>query len=325
MQLASLRASTAGKALALCAVVAGIVMVPSALAVHDEGLFELDGDAVDAAATGQDWDTVSKPPAIDSVFVTDPFDSATDNVYTGGGSKDDLDIPSWEWKDAQPSPDKDDLEHAYAAAYSKDGQLYLYFGADRFAVNGSANVGFWFLQGGVAPVAGGTFSGTHQDGDVFVASEFTNGGAIPHIVVYRWQSGALVKVGENDPATTGASCNAADTVCAVVNSSDESSPWNFVPKGSSADSDFPAGAFFEGGINLTSLFPTLPCISSFIASTRTSFEPNSQLKDFAFGMIDVCSGIVVEKQTSPNGSAQSIGKTRFENDSAFVDSCQGIE
>src|SRR5215218_6635639 len=302
MRFGTLRRSRAVRVLLLFVIAIGVIAVPNAIAVHDEGLFELDANTIDTAAPGDDWTTVGAgtASAIDALFVTDKFNDTGDDVYTGGGSKDDLDIPSWHWT-SSTAPDKDDLEHAYAAAYSKDGQLYLYFGADRFATNGSANVGFWFLAGGGAPQSDGTFAGSHTNGDIFVVSEFTNGGSIPTIVVYKWTNGSLVKVGENDPATSGASCNAADTVCAVVNSSDVPAGWSYAPKSGTANV-MPAGAFFEGGINLSNLFgQALPCISGFVASTRTSFETNSQLKDFAVGSIDVCSSIVVEKQTLPDG------------------------
>ncbi len=36
------------------------------------------------------------------------------------------------------------------------------------------------------PVARSTFSGEHQDGDLLVVSEFTNGGIVSTINVYRW-------------------------------------------------------------------------------------------------------------------------------------------
>ena len=50
--------------------------------------------------------------------------------------------------------DKDDITNAYAAAYVNTvdttnddiGDLIIYFGLDRFDTNGSAQVGFWFLQ-----------------------------------------------------------------------------------------------------------------------------------------------------------------------------------
>src|SRR4051794_39801876 len=66
-------------------------------AVHDEGLFELDGNATnDAAVLGDDWN--SHPGATGShfVFVTDPY-NGNDKIFTGGGSKDDLNTTGWNW------------------------------------------------------------------------------------------------------------------------------------------------------------------------------------------------------------------------------------
>jgi len=79
-------------------------------------------------------------------------------------SKDPLDITQWKWKNGG-TPDKDAITNGYAAAYqAPDGHLMLEFGADRFAVNGDANIGLWFFQQDVHPVGatGGGFSGTHS-------------------------------------------------------------------------------------------------------------------------------------------------------------------
>src|SRR4051794_32771585 len=66
-------------------------LAPAALAVHDEDLFELDGNtANNAAVVGDDWD--SQPGATGNrfLFITDPLDQQTDDIFTGGSSKDDL-------------------------------------------------------------------------------------------------------------------------------------------------------------------------------------------------------------------------------------------
>ena len=48
-------------------------------------------------------------------FVNDP--NAT--IFTGGGSKDRIDVASWAWKDgAGGLPDKDNLTHSFAARYN---------------------------------------------------------------------------------------------------------------------------------------------------------------------------------------------------------------
>jgi hypothetical protein len=107
------------------------------LAVHDEGLFELDGNTANEAAAGDDWSNANK------VLITDPLDQTTDRIFTGGGSKDDLNIPGWRHT-LGSVPDKDNIEHAFATAYEHEGDTYVYFGLDRYANNGTADVGFWF-------------------------------------------------------------------------------------------------------------------------------------------------------------------------------------
>src|SRR6185436_1517283 len=114
-------------------------------------------------------------------------DDEADDIYTSGGSKDDLDIPSWQWKFAKPTPDKDNITHAYAASYD-NGHLIVYFGADRFANNGAADIGFWFFQSEITKDTSGNgkFIGTHRDGDILVLANFTRGGAVSSVEVWEW-------------------------------------------------------------------------------------------------------------------------------------------
>src|SRR4051812_43755929 len=118
-------------ALATAGLLASLV-VTNAFAVHDTGKFQLDGDAQTSAQSNptalEDWDKVcptASPASLTclggttaarSSFIVDAFLSASDNIYKGG--TDDADISTWAWKQAGPSPDKDDIEHAYAAQYN---------------------------------------------------------------------------------------------------------------------------------------------------------------------------------------------------------------
>lgn len=142
--------------------------------MHDDGAFELDGDAVDGAAAGEDWTTVfgivapfPKTPVFDGfgeVFIVDIGNS--DSGYAGS-NKDIHDVSTWGWKPTKVTPDKDNLLNAYAVV-ENNGDTILYFGTDRFATNGDAALGFWFFQDEVvalpppAPNANGAFSGTHM-------------------------------------------------------------------------------------------------------------------------------------------------------------------
>ena len=78
--------------------------------------------------------------------------SFSDNIFTGGKSKDTNGIGQWQWKLQQPQ-DKDDIADAFGAAYTdaSTGHQLLVAGLDRYAANGNTTVGFWFLQQAVSP------------------------------------------------------------------------------------------------------------------------------------------------------------------------------
>src|SRR5262245_57747211 len=110
--------------------------IAGAQAVHDEAVFQLDGNASTAdnpAPTAlEDWDLICKAnptqgtfapgyavpggttKAKPSAFDVDPSESSTDDILKGG-TKDDNDIPSWRWASAKPSPPKNDITDGYAA------------------------------------------------------------------------------------------------------------------------------------------------------------------------------------------------------------------
>lgn len=291
-------------AIATVGVVAALTAT-SAGAVHDVGLFELDANVIDEAAAGDDWSNIfadTDSAFTDTGIVTDP---SPQSIFTGGGSKDDLDIPDWKHKDGNV-PDKDDITNAYAAAYTLGGDTYVYFGLDRFAVQGSADVGFWFFQGDVAPIPGdpagstSTFSGQHEVGDLLVLSEFDQGGGGVTIKVFEWvgtggdEGGGTLQTLFGGATGLPADCDDigpgdADDVCANVNTSpilDADIPWDYVGKGGTRD--MPTAAFFEGGINLDAFFGDAPCFTNVVAETRSSFEVNAVLKDLVHSQFELC-------------------------------------
>jgi hypothetical protein len=203
-------------AVSATALTAGMTLFGAApaSAVHDTGAFELDGNAVNDATPGDDWDNVchqvtgtdcstsantNGATAVD--WVAEPNPNAT--IFTGGGSKDPQDINNWAWKDgAGGLPDKDNLLHSFAARYSLPPSAscpsggaptceLLFFGSDRLDNSGDAQQGFWFFQNSIGlgnnSVGGGSgFTGVHQAGDLLVISDFSNGGTTSTITVYRW-------------------------------------------------------------------------------------------------------------------------------------------
>jgi uncharacterized repeat protein (TIGR01451 family) len=276
---------------------------PPALAAHNEGIFELEGNAIDQPAPGADWEN-GPEGASDSFFVGASSEEADVDVtyFTGGGSKDENDVPAWAITD-NSVPDKDELLDAYAAVYQVSGDTWVYFGADRFDNDGTAQIGFWFFQDDIG-IASGDFTGNHVDGDVLIISEYTNGGVVSSICAYQWDgsgggSNIAQPFGVCDTATNGSNlnlvaagtgCDVADgifDICAKTNDDIEVAPWPFENK--DGENDFDPGQFFEGGINLSDMFGgDAPCFGSFLAETRTSAETDAQLKDFALGDFNTC-------------------------------------
>ena len=326
------RVTSARRVLVAGAAVSGAALVllltTAALAVHDVGVFELDGNAITdhvGSALPDDWDRVysSTGNYVGKVFVPDPTSQTFDDILTGGSTKDDLPLSGWRWTIGSV-PDKDNITDAYAAGYTYTGEqdcpadsppsglhdpkctnpgdTLLYFGADRFAQNGDSQIGFWFFKNAVAKVGTptGSFSGDHAIGDILILSDFTKGGTLATMKIYKWV-GSGGSSGTLDLVATEVSClntTGADTGCAQENSSAQLAPWPYTPKSGPAGT-FPTGGFWEGGVNLTALGLDLGCGSTFLAETRSSQEVNAVLKDFALGAFNLCDAKI---SISPDGT-----------------------
>jgi uncharacterized repeat protein (TIGR01451 family) len=292
---------------------------PAALAVHDEGKFELDGNAVsEGGVPGEDWDHVfagTSSATTEPAFVVDKVNTTADDIFTGGSSKDINDTSDWLWTTSKPQA-KNDITPAFAAAYTATnpdtaGDTLVYFGLNKYDASGDNFVGFWFLQGQVGPTGSGVpsgspFSGSHTVGDVLVLADYTNGGGISTFSVYKWvASGGDVST-HLDTVATGVPCTGApatDVACATTNTDTETSPWPFTDK--SGEHDFLAGELFEGGINLTALGLDTGCFTSFIAETRSSQSVTATLSDFAGGQFSFCVPPDIATQVRQDG--QSLG------------------
>ncbi|WP_242121607.1 hypothetical protein, partial [Aestuariivivens sediminicola] len=67
----------------------------------------------------------------------------------------------------------------------------IFFFGDRIAINGDAQIGFWFTLNGIAPLPldganSAGFTGTHKEGDLLALSNFTNGGGEVNLRLFRW-------------------------------------------------------------------------------------------------------------------------------------------
>ena len=299
----------------------GILLAPAAGAVTAEGFFELDGNVADSNGSGvlpDDWADFY-PTNVSHTLKATGIVSDTAPAVFRNGSKDTLDISTWRY-DLGSSPPKDDMLHAYAAAYSVEtatanssvGDLLIYFGADRAAFNGTASLGFWFFKNPVARndatgsfvVKGTTTPAQHADGDVLIAFEYTNGGAVTAAHKFVWRgngvSGALVDlgvIGENPTNVPSLYCDPLDTVCGATNASAISLPWM---------GQILAGQLFEGGINVTKAIGGDNCFASFLATSRSSSTVNASIKNFLLGDFPVCHVSISKQCVSPelqNGGA----------------------
>src|SRR5262249_34325172 len=183
-----------------------------------------------------------------------------------------------------------DITHAFAAAYTDptNGHLILYAGLDRFDNSGDATAGFWFFNNqigenpNVTTNGGHPFTGQHSDGDILLVSDFTIGGSVSTIKVFRWTgndaTGSLVALNNGNPIS--------GNTFAIVNGAPISVPWSYTNKAGQTQPQ--AGEFLEEGVDLTAL-GLQGCFSTFMAETRSSQSPTATLSDFALGSFNLCS------------------------------------
>jgi hypothetical protein len=337
----------AGIAAVLAAAAMTLIDSEPAAAVHDTGAFELDGNAVNGPAAGDDWDNVchevlgtdcstsnntSGALAVD--WVAEP--NLNSSIFTGGGSKDPIDINQWAWKDgAGGLPDKDNLLHSFAARYATQEGDVLFFGSDRYDNSGDAQQGFWFFQNEVTlgsnSVGGGTgFNGVHKTGDLLVISDFSNGGTTSTITVYSWDPTCTKTTGSTAGTcgdanlrilgtSTAANCAspANDAFCGIVNSANgTTAPWPYADK--SGNNSYLQGEFFEGGVNLTALGLADRCFASVAAETRSSTSTTATLKDFVLGKFGDCKSKLTTQSSITGSTSIGTGSVSV-SDSATVE------
>lgn len=260
----------------------------------------------DANDTGND-DRCTDLGLVECSYVHDGIGPTT---FIGGSTKDHLPVSGWNHTSGA-SPDKAEILNAYAAkAVDADDRQLLYFGMDRYAVDGSTDIGFWFFKNPVVANSDGTFTGNQAINDILILGTFTQGGATSNIRVFKW-----VGTGGNEsgtiqgPDATFGDCvpgAANDNGCATVNDTSIEVPWSYTFKGSAKTGWVPAGGGFEGGVDLTALGLD-GCFSSFLAETRSSPEITAILKDFALGSFEACGATLTT--TPGDGTANGTALT----------------
>jgi hypothetical protein len=335
--LGARKALTVAAAATLLVVSTGVVSV---LAVHDLN-FQLDGDVIASTPTNigpppppittqaLDWDSLFTPAgtAISprptgftssgferdfqakdasgtcSLSGTGTFCTADTTTYATG-SKDTLPItPGWQCNFDNNVNSKIDVMNAYAAGYTNpaNGHEIVYFALERNTNTGDANVGFWFLQGGVGCASTGgsqPFSGPHVDGDILIVSAFTKGGGVSVIDAYRWNGDDVTgSLGTNSVAA-GVDCKVTsglDAICGTSNSGPNAintpiaTPWLTANFKDGVDHNLREAEFFEGGLDLTAKGLGGKCFNTFIGDTRSSQSLTATLFDYALGTLGSCS------------------------------------
>ena len=258
-------------------------------------------------------------------FVTDPVETSADDIFDGGQTKDTENLDEWLWKGGEPN-DKNDIEHAFAAAYEHptSGDLITSLRLDRMDNSGDAAAGFWFLKKPVeqktidADGDGDTenvfvFQGTntlatHSVGDTLVQTDFTKGGSIERVEAYQWGVAPAGGPGSAGPRPQhlhgrGLRRGRRATTSAPGQQERRDRAWELAradgrrrhglvllrgPGGVAASGTFPTATFFEGGVNATKLFGADFCAAQLLAETRQSQSETSVLEDKAEAAFNLC-------------------------------------
>jgi hypothetical protein len=214
-----------------------------------------DVSLINTVTGSHDWDEVyaavaadadTKCESLDAVECAFTHDARAASIFTQSKDYDEISGSggeTWSWRD-QSVPDADELDDGFAIKYvDGTGAQQLYFGADRFAANGTKDAGFWFFHDTVAALdqvggADGKFSGVHTapvdgdgdgfcnpaaggtggpsntpncskydtndtGGDVLALTTFTGGGAVTTIRIFEWIGPAGAVSALLERATTG--------------------------------------------------------------------------------------------------------------------------
>ncbi|MFH4966446.1 hypothetical protein V8G69_15700, partial [Gaetbulibacter sp. M235] len=247
------------------------------------------------------------------VFVSDANDT-NDSQFTNGAQDPDL-ISEWAWTYGQTN-DKGDISNSGAVLLDNR----IYFFGDRTAINGDAQIGFWFFLGGVGPDGDGIgndpFTGMHVEGDLLALSNFTNGGGVVNLRIFRWVDNPADAFYDTTPlpdptnapngdessgnlkflgVTTNAFVNTQPInitehgpfAASVIGGQDHVTPstWNYQGKNVPSEgvppyNQYHTGAFFNGFISLEDLPPGAACFSSYLLETRNSQSVTASLQDF---------------------------------------------
>ncbi|HLE96472.1 MAG TPA: choice-of-anchor P family protein [Candidatus Thermoplasmatota archaeon] len=278
-----------------------------AAATHDNATFELDGNVADGTpGFPLDWESTplqQNPVLLDGSFAADY--PKPDASYHKDSDKDITEIEGQWTCELRNSPQpKTEILNNYIALLRNDaGNLQLLSGVERATSNGNGFMGFWLVldEVGCDP-ATGRWKGFHTEDDLLLLSNFTGGGKFPGIDMYRWNpafKNNLEYLGTNRDCSVAL---AGDAGCGAVNAAPMGTPW----PPNDAGTLLAKNTFMEWGLdlNLAAGITELPCISTFLAETRSSQEPNAQLKDFTVAYLERCDATIT---ITPASAVNPVG------------------
>lgn len=248
---------------------------------------------IDGSPNG--WpEALNNPSLTKKAFRHDAFQAnGIDDQWTGGSQDNDQNISTdWKWVLGN-SNDKGDI--ANAGLFICDGVLYFF--GDRAAYNGDAQIGLWLFVDNVYPSGTGIrasgFNGQHQNGDLLIISNFTNGGGVSAPNIYVWKNGGLVPI----TSPVGMLATNSGSVPPPTPPGNYSIPmyngesWYFKAKNTAPnDYNYLTNLFFEGMVDLNqvSALVNLPlanaCYQRFMLETRNSQSLGASLQDLVAGV-----------------------------------------
>ncbi|SDS30716.1 tandem-95 repeat protein [Christiangramia echinicola] len=212
----------------------------------------------------------------------DPYNSSTDNIYTGSKASD---SPA-DWKRTTLKPQgKSDINNAfYHIATDATGSDWLFVGSDRMDTQGTGYIDFEFFQKPVYedPNDNSKFVTEGLDGgrtvnDVLITLSYDNGGSTATVDIYFWK-----------PDGAGGFHYELQSVDSIDAYGATNTSGARIPFGAFGSLTYSSYQFVEAAINMTAIMSKVvvsgPCIGvtveSLLVKTKSSTSLTADLKDY---------------------------------------------
>ena len=165
---------------------------------------------------------------------------------------------------------------------------FIVFAGDRTSNNGDAQIGFWFFLNGTHPVDQNgikNFQPEHVRGDLLVLADFTGGGRLGTVNVYRWVGGGPLTPGSSYVPNSNNNLETTNIPSSVAENNANVYPvpagWGYV------GATYNTNAFYEGYLDLSQVggINSFTCSATFILETRSSQSITASLDDFVGGTL----------------------------------------